>query len=129
MELLTDELKGCLPAIGSDPDTPMAKTRVHLRYFDPSSSWEWYVLEYDGDQTFFGLALTNHLAVAGQFTLEELQSITGPGGDGVSRDPAFESVTVEELAESRPVLHELLAEPAPREVNAARDLVSLEGAD
>ena len=55
--LLSEELRHKIPRIGSNPLEPLGERIVHVRFFDPTSNWRWYVMEYDGDETFFGLVL------------------------------------------------------------------------
>lgn len=129
--LLPDSVRDQLPAMGSDPDTPMRDTKVHARLTDPGSGWDWYLIEYDGDRTLFGLIVNRVSAVAGQFTLTELEGIGGsesdPDGSSVVLVEAFQPCTVGELATNVPQLREVLERESPREVRSAGDLVSLDG--
>lgn len=114
MELLPEQLSAGLPAIGSSPELPLEDTTVHIRYFDSSTSWRWYVLEYDGEDTFFGLLISNQLVTAGQFTLTELRSIRTESGDpAIRRDLEFSIRSVRDLVESEPTVIELLETPSP----------------
>jgi hypothetical protein len=86
MKLLTEELRRRLPALYSteaDRD-PVAQAK----FFTPWSNWTWYVTEFDGEDTFFGLVdgLEREL---GYFSLSELESILGPAGLGIERDLHF----------------------------------------
>lgn len=129
MELLPQELREHIPDVGSDPETPLAETMVYVRLFDPSSSWRWYVLEFDGQDTVFGLVVTDHLATAGQFTLTELRAIQHHdkqlGEVRILRDESFQPLAVRDLCRREPVLQELLEEPAPRETNRPEELIQL----
>ena len=113
-----------LPPIGHDPSTLLADCTLHLKLEDSVSGWKWYILEFDGDATFFGLIVNRIATVAGQFGLDELTGLSGADG-GLRRDADFTPVTVAALEQDEPGIAELLAEPAPREVNA-RGLVDLE---
>ena len=98
------ELLASIPPLGADPDTPLRDTLVHARFFDPASSWQWYVIEFDGHETFFGLILSRRVAVAGQFTLTELSSIDAhpsEDGPGIILDTEFQPKTVAELGEKQ----------------------------
>jgi len=44
-----------------------------VRFFDRLSGWVWYVLEYDGDNTFFGY-VEGIGAEFGYFSLSELEA-------------------------------------------------------
>lgn len=124
-KLIPPDARNEIPGIGSDPLTPLGETTVYLRYYDSGSSWRWYVLEFDGHAGFFGLIVTDHATVAGQFTCNELSAIGGPDEDGVLLDPDFRPISVSELAQKEPTLEDLLAEPVPREQEPT-GLVSLE---
>jgi hypothetical protein len=84
MELLTPEIRKALPPLNST-DGEGDKAIVHVKFFTPDSSWTWYATEFDGEDTFFGLVsgLEEEL---GQFSLSELQSVTGPFGLPIERD-------------------------------------------
>ena len=71
MKLLTEELRGRLPALyqtdgESDPT-------VQAKFFATWSSWTWYGIEFDGEDIFFGLVY-GHVAELGYFSLSELES-------------------------------------------------------
>ena len=78
MELLTKEVKAKLPALQSQEDKG-GKAIAHVRYFTPDSSWTWYATEFDGEDTFFGLASIFEPEL-GYFSLSEMESIKLFGG-------------------------------------------------
>ncbi|MCA9290639.1 MAG: DUF2958 domain-containing protein [Phycisphaerales bacterium] len=86
--LLDDETLQSLPALytSEEVEDPM----VHLKLFTPWTNWTWYVIEFDGDDVFFGL-VDGHELELGYFTLSELESIRGPGGLRIERDEHFEA--------------------------------------
>ncbi len=108
MELLPTELREKIPRIGTEPEVPVDDMLVYTKFFDPTSNWRWYVLQYDGEDTFLGFVLTTHHALAGRFTLSELSSLRYRhhrlGELGVERDTYFEPVTVRVLRETEPVI-------------------------
>jgi hypothetical protein len=108
----------------------MKDTMVYARYVDLSGNLRWYAIEFDGEDTFFGLVVSRFAAVAGQFTLTELRSIAGEKGAGqegsVELDEKFVACTVGELADSELTIEEILATPSPREMNLVSGLVDLE---
>ena len=110
--LLSEELKHKIPRIGTNPLAPLATRVVHVRFFDPTSNWRWYVMEYDGEGTFFGLVLAGQSALTGQFTLAELEGLCyespGLGKVGVERDSYFRPVTLAELGQSEAAVGRLL---------------------
>jgi len=85
MKLLTKKLRKEIPphAIEDDPD-PI----VRAKFFTPDSGWTWYVLEFDGEDTFFGYVI-GHEAELGYFSLSELESVRGPLGLPIERDLYF----------------------------------------
>jgi hypothetical protein len=89
MPLLTDDLKGRLPALLSQEavDDPI----VYARYFLPDTIWAWYVIEgeaEDGDYLFFGF-VTGIDSEFGLFRLSQLEAVTGTSGQKVEIDQNF----------------------------------------
>ncbi len=58
-------------------------------------SFTWYVLEFDGKDTFFGVVHNGSEFEYGYFSLSELKSVRGLFGLGVERDMYFDSTTIE----------------------------------
>ncbi len=85
MELMTEELKAKFPKIGATEETPAEEKVVIAKYFDPTGSWTWYAVEYDGEDEFFGLVDGFELEW-GYFSLSELKSVHGHFGLGLERD-------------------------------------------
>ncbi len=83
MELLTEELRAQLPARYATEKEP--DPLVVCKFFYPRNQWTWYVLEFDGEDTFFGfvVGMENEL---GYFSLEELSSFRDKLGQGIERD-------------------------------------------
>jgi hypothetical protein len=129
MSLLPEDVLAQIPPLGSAREAPLERMVVHARLYDPESSWEWLVMEFDGGDQCFGLILTRSTALAGRFTLRELASVeaTVGGGAGVLLDPRFEPVTVGRLGLGDPRVGELLRELRDRGEGAGGDLVSIEG--
>ena len=94
MNLLTEEIRERLPPLYSQEGS---KAIVHVKYFTPDSSWTWYVTEFDGEDTFFGLVdgLEKEL---GYFSLSELQSVRGPLGLPIERDLYWTPKPLETIA-------------------------------
>lgn len=86
MQLLTKEITAKLPVLYSQENEkdPM----VICKFFTPWSSWTWYAIEFDGQDTFFGYVI-GHEAELGYFSLSELQSLKGPMGLSIERDLYF----------------------------------------
>jgi len=68
----------------------------YVKYFTPDSHRTWYVLEFDGKDTFFGY-VDGDYAELGYFSLSELESIKGPLGLKVERDLYWEPKPLSEV--------------------------------
>ncbi|MFO8060225.1 MAG: DUF2958 domain-containing protein [Bacillota bacterium] len=88
MNLLTEELVEQIPDLYATEG--QQDPLVHARFFTPDSTWSWYVLEFDGDDTCFGYVV-GHYPELGYFSLSELESVRGPLGLPVERDSHFRS--------------------------------------
>jgi len=115
--LLNEELKAELPGMGSSSETPLAESLVQLKFHDSANRWKWYVIEFDGEATFFGLVANPVAVVAGQFTLTELESLSFDGeklaDESIKRDLSFQPMTVGELAKIEPGIKEYLVDRIP----------------
>jgi hypothetical protein len=102
MRLMTDELRKKIPPLYSQEN--VKDPIVYAKYFTPDSCWTWYVLEFDGEDTFFGYVdgLSSEL---GYFSLSELEKVRGPLGLPVERDLYWEpkplSKVKKEMARSK----------------------------
>jgi hypothetical protein len=57
-----------------------------VKFFTPWTSWTWYASEYDPEQrVFFGVVVGQEREY-GNFSLDELEAIRGPGGITIERD-------------------------------------------
>ncbi|PLS86532.1 MAG: hypothetical protein CYG60_06735 [Actinobacteria bacterium] len=77
MELLPEELRTQLPALGST-DGQGEDATVYAKLFSPSGPFTWYVTEFDGEDTCFGYILnaaTPRFSELGYFSLSELEGI------------------------------------------------------
>jgi len=83
MMLITKAMK--FPAWGSTDTVPPFEIPIVCKWFTPDSSWTWYVTEYDGNDTCFGL-VDGHERELGYFSLSEIEKIKGPMGLPVERD-------------------------------------------
>lgn len=87
MKLMTDELRRKLPPLyGTEHE---ARAIAQAKYFTPWTNWTWYAVEFDGEDTFFGL-VEGFGREWGYFSLKELESIEGPGGLRIERDLFFQ---------------------------------------
>ena len=92
--LLPAEIRDELPLIGvtEGEDDPMAV----IKFFTPDGQWTWYVVQFDGNDTFFGLVKGLETEM-GYFSLSELQEIRGHLGLPVERDLSFEPTRLSKL--------------------------------
>lgn len=96
MKLLTKELMDKLPPLYAQEKKGDNAT-VWCKFFAPWSNWTWYALEYDPqDRTFFGY-VEGHEKELGYFSLDELESVTGPMGLKIERDLCFKPTPLGEV--------------------------------
>jgi len=94
MRLVTEELRKKIPPLYSQEKVkdPIA----HAKYFTPDSSWTWYVIEFDGKDTFFGY-VNGIYPEMGYFSLSELETVRGPLGLKIERDSYWEPKPLSEV--------------------------------
>ena len=85
MMLLTQANRKALPPLGATEEVPAELQVAVVKFFNPCGSWTWYAMEFDGEDTFFGL-VDGIEREWGYFSLSELQSFKGPLGLGIERD-------------------------------------------
>lgn len=88
MRLLTKEIREKLPPLYATEKIPAPEKVCVVKYFQPWGSWTWYAVEFDGEDTFFGLVDGFELEW-GYFCLSELRSVNGPFGLAIERDLHF----------------------------------------
>lgn len=96
MKLLTQEIRKKLPPLYLQ-DGKGGKAVAQVKFFSPSSSWTWYGVEFDGQDTFFGL-VDGHCKEHGYFSLSELETVRGPMGLPIERDLHWQPKTLQEIA-------------------------------
>ncbi len=96
MMLLTKELRRRLPPPYAQ-DCKGGQAVAYVKFFTPDSGWTWYATEFDGEDTFFGLACGFEKEL-GYFSLSELESVRGPMGLPIERDLHWERKTLAEIA-------------------------------
>ncbi len=95
MKLLTKALRKKLPKLYETEEQGDDAIAV-CKFFTPDSNWKWYVVEFDGEDTFFGL-VTGFETELGYFTLSELKTVRGAFGLPIERDLYWEEMTVGEI--------------------------------
>lgn len=94
MQLMTNEIRKQLPALGATDDTP--DPICQIKYFTPDGSWTWFAIEFDQKDTFFG-AVSGMEFELGYFSLSELEETTGPLGLHIERDLYFKPTPLSEI--------------------------------
>ncbi len=89
MKLLSDELRAQLPPLYGQENALDAM--IYAKFFTPWTGWTWFVTEgsqQEEDFIFFGYVI-GFESEWGYFSLNELESIRGPGGLTIERDLCF----------------------------------------
>lgn len=84
-----------LPATGdtAEKSDPM----VHIKLFDPTGSWTWFIIEYDPeDRVAYGW-VCGFEKEFGSFSLAELEQHRGHFGLGIERDLHFKPCRISKL--------------------------------
>jgi hypothetical protein len=95
MQLLTPELRAQLPPLYSQ-EAKGPEAIVHVKFFTPDGNWTWYVTEFDGDDTFFGL-VQGFEEELGYFSLSELTSTQDPSSLPIERDLDFAPTPISQV--------------------------------
>ena len=92
-ELLPPSIRERMPALYATEgeDDPI----VYVKLFTPWTNWTWYVTEFDGEDICFGL-VSGHQVELGNFSLRELESLSGIGGLRIERDIHFDPIPLSE---------------------------------
>ena len=93
-KLLPATLRKALPPLGATADEP--DPQVQAKFFYPDCSWTWYAIEFDGEDTFFGL-VDGFEKELGTFSLKELRENRGQLGLEIERDFYFTPCPLSEL--------------------------------
>lgn len=95
--LLTQEIKGTLPPLYNSEKHPEMEAIAQVKFFSPYSQWTWYAIEFDGEDTFFGLVDGFEMEY-GYFSYSELETVTVFGGvPAVERDCHWSPRPVKEI--------------------------------
>ena len=96
MKLLTKRLANQIPKLYSTEHTALLDKTAYAKLFMPWSGWKWYVIEYDGVDTCFGLVIGNETEL-GYFSLRELSELEGEYGLPVERDDHFRPSQLQDI--------------------------------
>ena len=95
--LPTQEIKGTLPPLYNSEKHPEKEAIAVVKFFSPYSQWTWYAVEFDGEDTFFGLVDGFEMEY-GYFSYSELEAVTVFGGvPAVERDCHWSPRPVKEI--------------------------------
>ena len=94
MQLLTKELERKIPKLYQTERVELLDKVAYAKFFHPVSNWTWYVIEYDGMDTCFGLVV-GHETEFGYFSLEELSQVGF--GLPIERDRHFKPTQIQDL--------------------------------
>jgi len=92
-QLLPDEVVQVLPKMGETDG--QKNPLLQVKFFYPDFDWTWYVMEFDGDDLFFGL-VDGFEKELGYFSLSELMGNRGKLGLEIERDRGFEPTLLSE---------------------------------
>jgi hypothetical protein len=95
MKLLTNTIAANIPKLYETESIALHDKVAHAKFFHPVSSWTWYVVEYDGDDTCWGL-VAGHETELGYFSLQELSQVQ-IFGLAVERDRFFRPTQLQDL--------------------------------
>jgi hypothetical protein len=96
VKLLTKELEGRFAQVGRQ-EALGEQAVVVAKFFTPDSNWTWWATEYEPEsREFFGLVQGFEVEL-GYFSLDELESATGPLGLPIERDKFWEEQTLGEV--------------------------------
>ncbi len=93
-ELLPRELQAQLPRIGTTHS--ISELTAEVKFFSPDLGWRWYVIEFDGEDTCFGM-VDGDVITLGYFRLSELLEYPVMYGCTIERDDCFTPKPVHRL--------------------------------
>ena len=95
--LLTQEIRDTLPPLYNSEKHPEKEAIAVVKFFSPYSQWTWYAVEFDGEDTFFGLVDGFEMEY-GYLSYSELEAVTVFGGvPAVERDCGWSPRPVKEI--------------------------------
>ena len=95
--LLTQEIRDTLPPLYNNEKHPEKESVAIAKFFSPYSQWTWYVVEFDGEDTFWGLVDGFEMEY-GYFSYSELEAVTVFGGvPAIERDCHWSPRPVKEI--------------------------------
>lgn len=96
IELLSEKDRKRLPPLYSQESNRDPKAVVH--FFDVFSKWNWYAIEFDGEDIFFGLVLGLDKEL-GYFSLSEMKEVNRTAlRNYIVKDTEFKPLSVSEIS-------------------------------
>jgi hypothetical protein len=93
--LLTKSIAARIPRLYESEYVPNSEKVAQVKFFHPVSNWTWYVIEYDGVDTCFGLVV-GHETEFGYFSIKELSETLGFGLP-IERNRQFRPTQLQDL--------------------------------
>jgi hypothetical protein len=94
MKLMPKKIAAKIPNLYRTERISLLEKVAYAKFFHPISNWTWYVIEYDGNDTCFGLVV-GHETEFGYFSLRELSGIWV--GLPIERDLYFRPTQIQDL--------------------------------
>jgi len=96
---MTEELRNSIPKLYSTEHTPRAEKMAHAKFFCPYNGWQWFIVEFDGEDTMFGF-VNGWETEWGYFSFRELAEMTVLNGvPAIERDLWFRPTPIEKIEE------------------------------
>ena len=83
--LLPPSIAAQLPPLYSQEEQGDSAIAV-VKFFTPWTNWTWYATEYNPEKRLFFGVVVGHERELGYFSLDELETVRGPGGLTIERD-------------------------------------------
>lgn len=94
MKLMPKNIAAKMPKLYETERISLPEKVAYAKLFHPISNWTWYVIEYDGTDTCFGLVI-GHETEFGYFSLREISSVWA--GLPIERDLHFRPTQKQDL--------------------------------
>jgi hypothetical protein len=88
MKLLTKNLMKLIPPLGTTTNIDPKDIQVYAKFFNPTGIGTWYITEFDGKDTLYGLCCVFE-AELGYVSLKELESCKLPHGLRIERNTFY----------------------------------------
>tara|TARA_B100000427_G_scaffold51895_1_gene39777 strand:- start:1177 stop:1521 length:345 start_codon:yes stop_codon:yes gene_type:complete len=98
--MLTKKILKDTPELGYGDNKPMEELTVTAKFFDPTGSFTWYLMELDKDENRAYGFVTSHMVPDGEFgpfSINELRDLDLPFGLYIERDKFFKPMNLKVL--------------------------------